>query len=89
MSIPERSLLDGITSIPSSWCKIASLGSNSNPIMIFSIIVFNVTLKFFGKPSPIVKCPCGSASISITRFPTLDSPTPRLIVVVVFATPPF
>lgn len=32
---------------------------------------------------------CGSASTSATFFPSLASPTPRLIVVVVFATPPF
>lgn len=89
LSIPASNLLDGIRSTPSSWCRIASFGSNSSPMIIFSIILFNVTLRFLGNPNPIVKCPCGSASTRTTLFPDFTSPAPRLIVVVVLATPPF
>ena len=65
------------------------LGSNSSPMMIFSIMLFNVALRFLGNPNPIVKCPCGSASTKTTFFPDFTSPAPKLIVVVVLATPPF
>src|SRR5262245_19272517 len=40
-------------------------------------------------PWLIVRLPCGSRSITSTRFPSSRSATPRLSVVVVFATPPF
>ena len=41
------------------------------------------------KPREIDKEPCGSESISRTRFPSWARPTPRLAQVVVFPTPPF
>src|SRR3990172_4838 len=37
----------------------------------------------------MVRLPCGSRSMTRTRFPVSASATPRLSVVVVFATPPF
>ena len=40
-------------------------------------------------PWLIVRFPCGSRSISRTRCPNSTNATPRLSVVVVFATPPF
>src|SRR5262245_2918728 len=40
-------------------------------------------------PWLIVRFPCGSRSITRTRFPSSRSATPRFNVVVVFATPPF
>ena len=40
-------------------------------------------------PWLIVRLPCGSRSMSSTRCPISPSATPRLSVVVVFATPPF
>ena len=40
-------------------------------------------------PWLIVRLPCGSRSMRSTRFPSSPSATPRLSVVVVFATPPF
>src|SRR5437764_8749509 len=41
------------------------------------------------RPCDIVRLPCGSRSISSTRWPCSANATPRLSVVVVFATPPF
>src|SRR5213082_66571 len=41
------------------------------------------------QPCDIVRLPCGSRSTSSTRRPCSASATPRLRVVVVFATPPF
>ena len=40
-------------------------------------------------PDPMVALPCGSRSISSTRWPTLARPAARLTVVVVLPTPPF
>src|SRR5438132_1390268 len=40
-------------------------------------------------PCDIVRFPCGSRSMQSTRRPRSTSATPRLMVVVVFATPPF
>ena len=40
-------------------------------------------------PRQTERLPCGSASSKRTRWPFFASPTPRLTVVVVFATPPF
>lgn len=41
------------------------------------------------RDNEIVKLPCGSASISKTFFPCLESPAPKLTAVVVLPTPPF
>src|SRR6185437_6988804 len=40
-------------------------------------------------PTPVLALPCGSKSISSTRFSTAASAVARLIAVVVLPTPPF
>ena len=56
-------------------------------MMIFSIMFFNVT-DIFRKPNPRVRYPADQSQPN-TLCPILASPTPKLMLVVVFPTPPF
>ena len=90
-SRPDNSIFPGIRSIPSSWCRIPSVGSTSSSLIKSPIMVASVTSKVSGSvyPKLAVKLPCASASISRTFLPCFASPIPKLLVVVVFPTPPF
>ena len=90
-STPDRLMLPGIRSSPSSCWTIPSVTSTSLSIMICSIMSGSATSSSSGFIMPRLcdRFPCGSASITSTFFPSLTKPTPRFTVVVVLDTPPF
>ena len=83
MSAPARSI--DATAMSISRCAITSLiGSRWTST---SNIDRSIVSGFI--PCDIVRLPCGSRSMQSTRSPCSANATPRLSVVVVFATPPF
>ena len=83
MSAPARSI--EATAMSISRCAITSvIGSRWTST---SNIERSIVSGFI--PCDIVRLPCGSRSMQSTRSPFSANATPRLSVVVVFATPPF
>ena len=90
-SIPDSWILAGIKSTPSGWWRIPSpcgIGSSIRICPIASERV-NGSWSGCGYPRLIVKLPCGSASTNNTFLPSLASPIPKFVQVVVLPTPPF
>ena len=90
-SIPASSMLAGIRSTPSAWCRMPSPGWMGWSFMAFCIRVDNVVDSSSGCCQPIlmVSEPCGSTSTSRTFLPSIARPIPRFSQVVVLAVPPF
>ena len=90
-SSPASSILAGIRSTPSAWCRIPSPGGILWSFMAFAIRVERVVGSSSGccQPMLMVKLPCGSASTNRTFLPSIASPMPRFSQVVVLPVPPF
>ena len=90
-SIADNSMFAGIRSTPSLWCRIVFSIFNFSSFTIFSISVASEYSISSGSEYPklIVMLPCGSASISNTRFPSFASPIPKFTQDTVLPTPPF
>jgi hypothetical protein len=90
-SSPASSMLAGIRSTPSAWCRIPSPGRMLWSFMAFCIRVERVVGSSSGccQPMLMVSDPCGSASTSRTFLPSIARPMPRFSQVVVFPVPPF
>src|SRR5262249_14861142 len=80
---PARSIDETATSTSCRWitCSIGIRWTRTSNIDRSSVSGF--------VPWDIVRFPCGSRSTTRTRWPCSANATPRLSVVVVFATPPF
>ena len=89
--IPASSMLAGIRSTPSAWCRIPSPGGMLWSFMAFAIRVERVVGSSSGccQPMLMVKLPCGSASTNRTFLPSIASPMPKFSQVVVLPVPPF
>ena len=90
-SSPASSMLAGIRSTPSAWCRMPSPGGILWSFMAFCIRVERVVGNSSGccQPMLMVKLPCGSASTNRTFLPSIASPMPRFSQVVVLPVPPF
>ena len=82
-SAPARSI--------EATARSTSRRSITSEIGIFRTSTSNIEVSIVSgfRPWLIVRLPCGSRSTSRTRYPISLNATPRLSVVVVFATPPF
>ena len=87
----DNSMLAGMRSTPSLWCKIPSSAVKGSSRMIFPMTVARVVCKLSWscQPRQVVRSPWGSASMSRTFFPRRAKPMPRFTVVVVLPVPPF
>ena len=90
-SNPASSMLAGIKSTPSAWCRMPSPGWMGWSFMAFAIRVERVVGNSSGccQPMLMVSEPCGSVSTNRTFLPSIASPMPRFSQVVLFPTPPF
>ena len=90
-SSPASSMLAGIRSTPSAWCRMPSPGWMGWSFMAFCIRVERVVGSSSGccQPMLMVSDPCGSVSTNRTFLPSIASPMPRFSQVVLFPTPPF
>ena len=90
-SSPASSILAGIRSTPSAWCRMPSPGWMGWSFMALAIRVERVVGSSSGccQPMLMVKLPCGSASTNRTFLPSIASPMPRFSQVVVLPVPPF
>jgi len=90
-SSPASSMLAGIRSTPSAWCRMPSPGWMGWSFMAFAIRVERVVGSSSGccQPMLMVRLPCGSASTNRTFLPSIASPMPRFSQVVVLPVPPF
>lgn len=90
-SNPANSMLAGMRSTPSAWCRMPSPGWIGWSFMAFCIRVDNVAGSSSGccQPMLMVRLPCGSVSTSRTFLPSIASPMPRFSQVVVLPVPPF
>ncbi|SKS73688.1 Uncharacterised protein [Mycobacteroides abscessus subsp. abscessus] len=77
----------GIRSSPSTRVRIST--SSTDTLGSTSRLCTVVSSSWWAMPRPADSAPCGSRSTSSTRRPYPASAAPRLMVDVVFPTPPF
>ena len=90
-SSPASSMLAGIRSTPSAWCRMPSPGWMGWSFMAFCIRADSVVDSSSGccQPMLMVNDLCGSVSTNRTFLPSIASSMPRFSQVVVLPVPPF